>query len=63
MMHNIKDNPDKKRTQGDRSRQNNMHINYYKTNKMILGRTNKQNVSQGFGIRTEEKHIKKTQKH
>ena len=45
----------------DWSRQNNMHINYDKTNYMILGRTNKQNVSQEFDIRIDDKHIKKTQ--
>ena len=38
-----------------------MHINYYKTNYIILGRTNKQNVSQEFDIRIDDKHIKKTQ--
>ena len=47
----------------DWSRQNNMHINYDKTNYMILGRTNKQNVSQEFDIRIDDKHIKKTQNH
>ena len=45
----------------DWSRQNNMHINYDKTNYMILGRTNKQNVSHEFDIRIDDKHIKKTQ--
>ena len=40
-----------------------MHINYDKTNYMILGRTNKQNVPQEFDIRIHEKHIKKTQNH
>ena len=30
---------------------------------MILGRTNKQNVSQEFDIRIDDKHIKKTQTH
>ena len=45
------------------SPQNNMHINYNKTNYMILGRTNKQNVSQEFNIKTDDKHIKKTQNH
>ena len=34
----------------DWSQQNNMHINYDKTNYMILGRTNKQNVPQHFHI-------------
>ena len=38
-----------------------MHINYDKTNCMILGRTNKQNVSQEFDIRIDDRHIKKTQ--
>ena len=47
----------------DWSRQNNMYINYDKTNYMTLGRTNKQNVSQEFDIRIDDKHIKKTQKH
>ena len=47
----------------DWSRQNNMHINYDKTNYMILGRTNKQNASQEFDIRIDDKHIKKTQNH
>ena len=46
----------------DRSRQNIMHINYDKTNHMLLGRTNKQNVPQEFDIRIDDKHIKKTQK-
>ena len=45
----------------DWSRQNNMHINYDKTNFMILCRTNRQNVPQQFGIRIDDKHIKKTQ--
>ena len=45
------------------SRQNNMHINYDKTNYMILGRTNKQSVSQEFDIRIDDKHMKKTQTH
>ena len=40
-----------------------MHINYDKTNYMILGRTNKQNVPQEFDIRIDDKHIKKTQNH
>ena len=43
----------------DWSRQNNMHINYDKTNYMILGRTNKQNVSQERVIRIDDKHIKR----
>ena len=30
---------------------------------MILGRTNKQNVSQEFDSRMDDKHIKKTQNH
>ena len=47
----------------DWSRQNNMHINYDKTNYMILGRTSKQNVTQEFDIRINDKHIKKTQNH
>ena len=47
----------------DWSRQNNMHINYDKTNYMILGRTIKQNVSQEFDIRIDGKLIKKTQNH
>ena len=47
----------------DWSRQNNMHINYDKTNYMILARTNKQKVSQEFDIRIDDKHIKKTQNH
>ena len=34
----------------DWSQQNNMHINYDKTNNMIFGRTNKQNVPQHFHI-------------
>ena len=38
-----------------------MHINYDKTNYMILGRTNKQ--TQEFDIRIDDKHIKKTQNH
>ena len=42
----------------DWSRQNNMHIKYDKTNYMNLGRTNKQNVSQEFDIRIDDKHIK-----
>ena len=42
----------------DWSRQNNMHIIYDKTNYMILGRTNKQNVSQEFDIRIDDKHLK-----
>ena len=45
----------------DWSRQNNMQINYDKTNYMILGRTNKLNVSQEFDIRIDDKHVKKTQ--
>ena len=40
-----------------------MHINYDKTNYIILGRTNKQNVSQEFDIRIDDKHIKMTQHH
>ena len=32
------------------SRQNNMHINYDKTNYMILCRSNKQNVPQEFDL-------------
>ena len=41
-----------------------MHINYDKTNYvyMILGRTNKQSVSQEFDIRIDDKHIKKRRK-
>ena len=42
---------------------NNMHINYNKTDYMILGITNKQNVFQEFDIRIDDKHIKKTQSH
>ena len=38
----------------DWSRQNNLHINYDKTNYMILGRTNKQNVSHEFHIRVDD---------
>ena len=38
-----------------------MHINYDKTSYIILGRTNKQNVSQEFDIRIDDKHIKETQ--
>ena len=45
------------------SRQNNMHITYDKTNYMILGRANTQNVPQQFDIRIDDKHIKKTQNH
>ena len=44
-------------------RQNNMLINYDKTNYMILGLTNKQNVPKEFDIRIDDKHIKKTQNH
>ena len=47
----------------DFSQQNNMHINYDQTNYKILGRTNKQNVSQEFDIRIDDEHIKKTQNH
>ena len=43
----------------DRSGQNNMHINYDKTNYMIIGRTKKQNVPQEFDIRIDNKHIKR----
>ena len=45
------------------SRQNNMLTNYDKTNQMILGITNKQNVSKEFDIRIDDKHTKKTQNH
>ena len=45
----------------DWNRQNNMHTNYDKTNDMLLGRANKQNVSQEFDIRICDKQIKKTQ--
>ena len=38
-----------------------MHINYDKTDYVILGRTNKQSVSQKFDIIIDGKHIKKTQ--
>ena len=41
----------------DWSGQNNLHINYDKTNYMILGRTNKQNVSQEFHIRVDDNNI------
>ena len=37
-----------------------MHINYDKTNYMILGRTNKQNVAQEFDIRIDDKQIKRS---
>ena len=37
----------------DWSRQINKHINYDKTNNMILGRKNNQNVPQEFDIRIE----------
>ena len=47
----------------DWNRQNNMHINYEKTNYMVLGRTNKHNISQELDIRIDDKHIKQTQKH
>ena len=40
-----------------------MHINYDKTNSMILGRTNEQNVPQEFDIRIDDKHTKKTHDH
>ena len=36
--------------------QNSMYINYDKTNYMILGRTNKQNVPQEFDIIIDDKH-------
>ena len=45
----------------DWSQQNNMHINNDKTNYMILGRVNKENVSQERDIRIDDKHIKKKQ--
>ena len=37
-----------------------MDINYGETNYMILDKTNKQNVSQEFDIRIDDKHIKQT---
>ena len=40
-----------------------MHINCDKTNHMILGRTDKKNVSQEFDIRIDDKHITRTQNH
>ena len=40
-----------------------MHFCYVKTNYMILGRTNKQYVSQEFDIRIDDKRINQTQNH
>ena len=40
-----------------------MHITYDKTNYMILGRTNTQNVPHEVDFKIDDKHIKKTQNH